>query len=172
MGKTSVGCALMGALHELQWAAVKVSSHLHQEQNVVTEELDVESRHDTGRYLRAGARRGFLVSGELPDATASVQRIRLSAVEVDSLLVESNRIDWHSIAGEAEPGLALAVVGDSWEKTSLAALAERADALVARLDTDPSHVPAAFAGKRMFFLPEGLWMSDELVEFVRSRLLR
>ena len=170
-GKTAVGCALIAALPELQWAAVKVSSHGHGALDAVTEESDVDSQHDTGRYLRAGARRGFLVSGEPPDATASVQRIRLSAAELDSLLVESNRIDWHSIAGEGEPGLVLAVIGDSWEKASLAGLAERADALVVGHDAELIEVAATVAGKRVFLLPEGLWTTDELVKFVRGRLL-
>ncbi len=173
-GKTAVGCALIAAIRELRWAAVKVSPHSHESGEGIREETDASSPKDTGRYLAAGARRAFLVTADSdPMADELIRAVRGRAAECDALLVESNR-DLAGIAGEGEPAVLLAVMDDSWAKSSLPDTVARADALILTGGGLSQELARELLQKEsrkpVFRLPEGMWCSGELLDFVRAKL--
>jgi hypothetical protein len=173
-GKTAVGCALIAAMPELRWAAVKVSPHAHGSGESIREETDASSRKDTGLYLAGGARRAFLVTADSdPMADELIQAARERAAECDALLVESNR-DLSSIAWEREPMVLLAVMDGTWAKLSLPDTVARADAFVltggALSQELAGELLQGESRKPVFRLPEGMWCSGELLDFVRAKL--
>jgi hypothetical protein len=173
-GKTAVGCALMAAIPEFSWAAVKVTPHRHDVGEELWEELDFRSEKDTGRYLAAGARRAFLVSGAADlQAAELVSETRSRASLCDALLVESNRIAAGTVARRGEATVSLAVLAGpeaEW-KASLRESAGMADALVLADGVSPEEFISPFARKPVFGLATGKWSVPELVRFVRGRLL-
>ena len=171
-GKTAVGCALIAALPELRWVAVKISPHLHRDE-AVWEELDSNSDKDTGRYLAAGAAQAFLLS-ELPEDSAASMLDAMRLVAKDgSLLVESNGIDGALLARADEPVITLAVLaGASTEwKASLQKRVLTADALALTGGLTREELPAELQMKPTFQLKNERWSSPELIKFVRARLL-
>ena len=173
-GKTAVGCALMAAMPEFSWAAVKVSPHRHDVDEELWEELDFRTAKDTGRYLAAGARRAFLVSGATDlRAVELVLEARERTSLCDALLVESNRVAAGSVArpGEAEVSLAVLAGAEAEWKASLRESAGMADALVLANGVSPEEFASPFLRKPVFGLAAGEWSVPELVRFVRGRLL-
>ena len=173
-GKTAVGCALIAAMPEFSWLAVKVTSHGHDVEEELWEELDSHSEKDTGRYLAAGARRAFLMSGvtDLREAEL-ISEARSGASLCDALLVESNRISASASANQGEPAASIAVLSGTeveW-KASLRESAGRMDALVLANGLSPEEFTSPFLRKPVFGLAAGQWSVPELVRFVRSRLL-
>jgi len=171
VGKTVVGCALIAAMPELQWVAVKISPHEHEIAPGAWEEVDRDSEKDTGRYLRAGARRAFLVTAS-DDAASDVVRVRKMASECDSILMETNREPADLIFND-EPVVRLAVLAGAprdW-KASLPGAAERADGLILTAGLLEDGLPAVLRRKRIFSFPMGAWTSRELVHFVRGKLM-
>ncbi len=73
VGKTSFVCGLIAAIPELAWTAVKITSHMHAEMDVVLEDkgANAEESRDTLRYLRAWAERAFLVTAETSHVSRS-----------------------------------------------------------------------------------------------------
>ena len=173
-GKTAVGCALIAAMPEFSWAAVKASPHGHDTGEELWEELDTHSQKDTGRYLAAGARRAFLVSGVTDSRAAErVAEARERASLCDALLVESNRIAAGAVARRGEPCVSLAVLDGpeaEW-KASLREAAGMADALVLANGTSAEEFASPFLRKPVFGLAAGQWSVPELIQFVRARLL-
>jgi len=170
-GKTAVACALMAAMPELRWVAVKVSPHSHGLQDGVWEEQDRESEKDTGRYLRAGARRAFLVRGG-DDAGEVVEKVRVLAADCDSGLVESNRVMASAVAKPGEPVVSIAVLagGEEEWKASLFETAGRIDALV--LAGGPPRTSFdVLEASPVFALEAGKWVNTELIDLIRNRLL-
>jgi hypothetical protein len=173
-GKTAVGCALIAAMPELRWAAVKVTPHLHDETLGIWEETDAGSEKDTGRYLAAGARRAFLVtvdSASLAEESTLVARER--AVQCDAWLIESNR-ELAELAPDGERVVRLAVVAgvpEEW-KASLRDAVARADGLVLVGGLRMEDLPLEWRGKTTFSLPMGEWTTPKLVAFVRLLLSR
>lgn len=169
-----MGCALIAAMPEFAWAAVKASPHTHEAGEELWEELDFLSQKDTGRYLAAGARRAFLVSG-VKDAgmAALISEARERASLCDALLVESNRIAAGVVARRGEPYISLAILdGPETEwKASLRESAGMADALVLANGMAAEDFASPFLRKPVFGLAAGKWSLPELVRFVRARLL-
>ena len=156
VGKTAVGCALIAALPELRWTAVKISPHEHG-LPAVWEETDRSSAKDSGRYLAAGAERAFLVRG---DAEAELAGL----AGTGALLVESNR----RLSG----ALFLAVLAGheaSWKPSMRDRVAE-ADALVLMGGMTVAELPEALRGKPVFDLAAGEWLTPRLLRFVGERL--
>jgi len=173
-GKTAVGCALVRALEELCWTAVKVTPHLHGG-DPVWEELDTNSPKDTGRYLAAGAKRAYLLEGSIPlDAVlANLAVVRDRDCPGGGFLIESNRVPPEWIASHGERTLCLALLrGPSCDwKSSLWERAARANALVLTGGYCCDELPLEFRGKRVFQMIPGHWSSPELVCFVRRELI-
>ena len=175
-GKTSVGCALVRALEEFCWTAVKVTPHIHELSAAVNEELDFASEKDTGRYLAAGAKRAFLIQGEAPgeNAADTLSLIRSSDCSGHCLLVESNRVDPESLAQDGESSVCIALLNGQpvhW-KASLAERAANAHALVLTGGFCCDELPAELRKKRVFQMVPGQWISPELVRFVRQSFSR
>ena len=154
--------------------AVKVSPHWHDTRKDLWEELDFCSEKDTGRYLAAGARRAFLVSGaEDLRAAELVLEARGRASQCNALLVESNRIAAGVVTNPGEAAVSIAMLAGveaEW-KTSLLESAGMADALVLANGVSREEFTSPFLRKPIFELAAGQWSSPELIKFVRARLL-
>jgi hypothetical protein len=173
-GKTAVGCALMAAMPELRWAAIKVTSHVHDLGEELWEEPDFRSAKDTGRYLAAGARRSFLISGVAQSRSVElVAEVRSRAGVCDALLVESNRIAAAVVTNRDEQSVSIAVLAgaESEWKPSLLDCVGSVDALVLTGGVSPEKFDSPFLRKPVFGLAPGQWSVPELVRFVRGRLL-
>jgi len=177
-GKTAVACALIAAMPERRWVAVKVSPHRHglppELTPELTQETEPESQKDTGRYLRAGATASFWIPGansywkdELVELLREVSRL---APEANAWIVESGRIDRSVLAAVLGPVLSLAVLGadvKEW-KPSTSSWQDCADALVLAGGLSREQLPQELQGMRSFQLPPGEWLTGELLKFVRE----
>jgi hypothetical protein len=170
-----VGCALIAAMPEFQWVAVKITPHLHGSPDALKEETELESPKDTGRYLRAGAIGSYLASvlqtvGARKDL---FREISLRVPETCAWMVESGGIETGIVAEIAGPVVSLAVLsGDSAEwKSSLVSRLASIDALVLTEGLLTEQLSPQFCGSQSFRLPEGKWVTSELLEFLRGRLL-
>lgn len=173
-GKTAVGCALIAAMPEPNWLAVKVTPHLHGVDGGLWEEEDQESSTDTGRYLRAGAAHAFLISNVSDEGIPELLlRARDGCAEASALLVESNRVDPEMVVDRGERTVCLAVLSGpvaGW-KASLRGRMDGADAVVLTGGLSLEELPAGVGEKVMFRLAEGQWLSPELLAFVRERIV-
>jgi hypothetical protein len=150
-GKTSLICALIRAIPEARWTAVKVSGHEHgtDDPYTLTAESDPEGPHDSSRYLRAGAARSYLLlhaQGRLADA---IPALRAVVDAGGNTILESSRV-----LEFIQPDLFLFVRNDSVPefKETARAYEPRADAIVA---VGGAADPAP----------------NEVIELVRARLL-
>ena len=68
VGKTTLICGVIAALHGFRWIAGKITSHDYGQVEPLVEERVTGQETDTRRFLAAGAERAFLISagkGEL-----------------------------------------------------------------------------------------------------------
>ncbi len=188
VGKTSVVAGLIGALPQFCWTAVKITQYGHgicsadgalcdcatdDHSWAITEERDCSGEPDTSRFLVAGASRALWVrtrQGLLAEAMPALRsRISCSA----NLIIESN-----SVMKFVRPDLYLPVLDPSTAdfKASAQQFMDRADAVILH---DGSNAPLwagvslkAVADKPLFRINPPPYVTDELVHFVRTRLLR
>lgn len=165
IGKTSLICALIAALPECRWTAVKVTSHDHGKPALIWEETQAGQETDTARYRSAGASRALLITardGKIPVA-------ELQAVIADDrwLIFETNQIQ-----SLPKPDVILALIGSekTESKPSFVAVVRRADAFVCTsescgptLNRDPRPRP-------VFVLSDLQHISLELTQWMRARL--
>lgn len=171
VGKTALVCAVIAALREFEWMAVKITGHDYEPtaalasksgstQATVWEEQRPGSETDTARYLAAGARRALLVKRR--GAKMPVEEIRHAIGTGRNVIFESNRI-----VDVVEPCVCLALIGDAAErKPSFLRLLRVADAVV-RVGGEVEDVPAGVRGFRLQSL-DGL--SAEMVKWLRERV--
>ncbi len=132
VGKTSVVEDMLRAQPARTWTAIKIASHRHvstQGPFLIHEEL-APAASDTGRYLRAGAARAFLI--QAADLEPALPAIRELLADSDDTIIESNRIlDYLS------PDLCLFVLdfAEADMKASCLRHLRRADKVVVRNDT-------------------------------------
>lgn len=140
VGKTALMCGVIAALSDLEWVAVKITSHEHWTVEPIWEESEPGEETDTARYLAAGARRAFLLTvPETHDLNETVLGRVLGeffryAGRGHNVIFESNRVLHH-----VQPNLCLMVKaesGDPEPKPSFQKAVQFADALVARADSD------------------------------------
>ena len=172
IGKTALVCAVIAALPEFEWTAVKVTGHDYEHgggsgpagKQVICEEREEGPGTDTARYLAAGARRALLVMRYGTDVPRSEIRAALSSDR--NVIFESNRI-----VDAVRPDLCLALVGEaSGEmKPSFSRLLRVADALVSVGAVRVQNVDAP-AGLRRFSLVGVERLSAEMVAWMRERL--
>jgi hypothetical protein len=161
-GKTTLVCALLEALPELHWIAVKITADDHGQPQPLWEETVANARKGTGRYLAAGARRSFLL-------TSTQESIDLDPLwaQIDSganLIFESNRI-----VDTLSPDLTLALLGAGDEaKPSFAPFLERADAILGAKEAS-SRLPLR-AAQRFFPATALEPLGPELLAWVRRSL--
>lgn len=146
VGKTALVCAVISALREFEWTAVKITGHDYGSLEdagsrldlVIQEEPRAGEVTDTERYLAAGARRALLVTRVASDMPMNELRHALGSDR--NVIFESNRI-----VDAVEPDVCLALVGGQERKASFERLLRMADAVVvvdgARLDGLPATVP-------------------------------
>jgi molybdopterin-guanine dinucleotide biosynthesis protein len=176
-GKTAVGSALIAALPEYRWIAMKVTPDRHGLPDGLWEETDRHSDKDTGRYLAAGARRSFLVPGSQAAASSIVDsRWFVEALgrapEADGVLVESGSLSPATVALAGEPTVWLAVLAGrvaEWKSSLWAGMASL-DAVVLSAGLKPEKLPPELRQKPAFRLAESNWSTPELVNFVRGAL--
>jgi hypothetical protein len=163
-GKTAVVCALIRAVAEAGWTAVKIARHAHGGGAYQIDEETAPGATDTGRYLAAGARRAFLVRTAPGGLSAAMPAVRGILDLGPHAIVESN-----SILEFVRPDLYLAVAAaDRPEfKESAGRYFARADAIVV---VDAGDVPGAWSGRPRFPVAPPLFASPELAELVRARL--
>ena len=174
-GKTAVGCALIAAMPEFQWVAVKVTPHLHDRQAGLREETELDSSKDTARYLRAGAMRSFLISASRSShAIANGQLLGKVAqlAPVAAAWIVEGGVDAGDLNEIAGPVVSVAILrgrAEEWKPSVLSRLAS-ADALVVTGGGLPEQLSPELQSISSFYLPEGQWVSAELLSFVRARL--
>ena len=195
VGKTALVCAVVAALPEFAWTAVKLRGHDYESagrgsissadfQPVIHEELSAGQETDTARYLAAGARRALLVTRSGPNVP--IDEIRSAIGEDRNIIFESNRI-----VDVIKPDVCLALVGDNTErKPSFERLLRKADAVVSvgadSFNSHPSHdVAVKWMGHpsvgdeaedagdvvRRFRLQSVDQLSPEMANWLRERLV-
>jgi len=185
VGKTSAASALIAALPECRWVAVKISAHGHGRDAVVAEEpyfltrlarwlrcplLAPRPANDTARFLAAGARRAYWVSGSGDGLDSAVRELLARIRSSPHVIIESNLVVEY-----LKPDFCLlvlnAAVGEF--KDSARALAARADAALVVGCGGP---PPAWSGQKVLERLPKFQTGDlrslprELVELVRSRI--
>lgn len=162
-GKTALICGLIRALPELQWTAVKITSHVHDKRTPIWEETAAGTETDTGRYLSAGAKRALLVTAADPDLGSIVQQILSAHSLAGAMVFESNRVLCH-----LKPNLCLAAATNPHgsRKPSFALVEQHMDALVEVAGHD--HV---VPGEKMQFHLRSLErVSPPMCAWLRERL--
>ncbi len=171
-GKTAVACALIAAMPQFRWLALKATPHGHDHLENTFEELDPSSEKDTGRYLAAGARRAFLLTESPEPLPTRITRLRAESPELDAVVIESNQVSPFQITNTGEKSVTLALLADSparW-KSSVWRSLERADAwLVPAVESLQPELVSFLANRNhvpVFSLEPGNWLSQETLNFV------
>lgn len=158
VGKTAVIAALIRALPDAGWTALKISPHAHA--------IEQRAASDSARYLAAGARRSFLLRAP------ALPEIREVLDSAPNAIVESN-----SILDFIDPDLYLMVLDFSVPdfKDSARKRLDRADALVivesAVARPAWSGVPAAWIeSKPSFTVKPPEYASPALAAYLAGRL--
>jgi molybdopterin-guanine dinucleotide biosynthesis protein len=164
VGKTTLACALIAALPEFRWTAVKISGHVHEHPEPVWEESAAGEETDTERYLAAGAQRALLVTAL--EGVIPIAELRAALAQDSDVLFESNRIVEHF-----KPDLCLAMLGDpdADRKLSFERIVAHADVFVVLAKSDAK----AFAlppNATVFPLVSFQAMPPELLAWLRARL--
>lgn len=107
IGKTSAVCAVIRAMRELRWTAIKVTQFGHgicsangescdcetaDHTIAVSEERDRTSGTDSSRYLTAGAERSLWVRTRQGQLAEAMPRIRREIAAADNVIFESNSV--------------------------------------------------------------------------------
>jgi hypothetical protein len=163
-GKTTLACALIAALSEFDWTAVKISRHGHRMPEPVFEETAAGQGRDTARYLSAGARRALLVTAD--DSELPLDELNSACGEDAHVLLESNRIIENLC-----PDVCLAVVGEGGDiKPSFSPLLHRADAVVARSHAALERIERPTSACA-FLLEDLRTVPPEMATWLRGRLM-
>jgi len=191
IGKTSVVAALIAALPERRWTAIKITQFGHgvcsangepcdcetaDHTLAITEERDRSSGTDTSRYLAAGAERSFWVRTRQGQLSEAMPRVRQLLGAAENAIVESN-----SVLRFLQPDISLSVLDPrvSDFKASALRYLDRVDALLVPEDALTGLV-AAWEGvsarllvrKPHFLLRPPVYCTAELAAFVEERLAR
>jgi molybdopterin-guanine dinucleotide biosynthesis protein len=183
IGKTSVVAGLIACLPEFHWTAFKITQYGHgfctadgkpcQCQTAdscvsLTSERDAASGTDTSRFLAAGAARSLWVRTRIGMLAEAMPRIEKELAASENAILESN-----SILEFLRPDLYLTVVdpGVADFKDSARRFLDNADAvLLASTNSVSSTLNLAPDSKPHFHIAPPAYMSDDLVDFVRTRL--
>ncbi len=185
VGKTSAVAAIIAALPEFEWTAVKVTQFGHgicsrsgqpcdcacgDRDWVIEEELCSNSGTDTARFLAAGATRVLWVRSRVGVLGDVLPALRTSLEGARNVIAESN-----SLAGLISPDLYLTLLdaGNSDFKQSAARHLQAAHAVLAvgglKVNPQwPSQVPERLEGKRVLTVNPPSYINDEVVKLVRS----
>jgi len=186
VGKTSVVAGLIARLPEMRWTAMKVTQYGHgfctadgapcdcqtdDHTLAISEERDVASDTDTARFLAAGAVRSLWVRTRQGMLAEAMPRIRKELAAAENAIVESN-----SVMQFLRPDLYLTVLdaGTADFKESARLFLDRADAVLVRAtELEPRWAGVSarlIEGKPRFVIAPPMYMTDEIVAFVRARI--
>jgi hypothetical protein len=167
VGKTGLVCAIISALPEFAWTAVKITGHDYEPSknkslagDSIREETRAGQHTDTARYLAAGARRALLVTRTGSDVPIDTI---LRAIGTDrNVIFESNRI-----IDVLKPDVCLALSSAHDRKPSFDRLIRIADAALTFQGSTPAEFPSGiphFELTSLDRLPADfeLWLRDRL----------
>lgn len=187
VGKTSVVAGLIAALPEMHWTAVKITQYGHgicsangepcdcatdDHSWAVSEERDRSSESDSSRFLVSGAARSLWVRTRQGMLAEAMPRLRKELATAENAILESN-----SVMRFLRPDLYITVLdaGNADFKASAKEFLDRADAVVLHDDKDSvawkSISLKPVAGKPVFRIAPPPYVTGDLVEFVRGRVL-
>lgn len=191
VGKTSVMTGLIRATRQLNWTAVKISTHqgsaLHAGGTVgsqgkrdlpftLAEEKKPSPFTDTGRYLAAGARRAFWLQVKSDCLDEAIAALIDALGNKENILIESG-----SVLSVLKPEVAILVLNRSRRevKPNFRRALARADAVVeissartgtASLPRLPSGMRQFSSAVRRFTVTRKDYFSSGLCRFVRRKL--
>ena len=184
VGKTSVVAGLIAALPEAHWTAIKITQYGHgicsadgapcdcatdDHSWAITDEYDRSGTSDSSRFLVAGAERSLWVrtrQGMLAEAMPELRK-RLAG----NVIMESN-----SVMKFVRPDVYLTVLDLNIQdfKRSALEFLDRADAVLLHEGAEAPQWDGVslrlIEGKPVFRIAPPTYLSDEVVDFVRSRL--
>ena len=188
VGKTSVVSGLIAALREMHWTAIKVTQYGHgicsadgepcdcatdDHSWAVNAERSRAGDSDTSRFLVAGAEKVYWARTRQGFLAEAMPRLRLILAESANVIVESN-----SMMNFVRPDIYLSVLDyDTRDfKPSAREFLDRATAVI--VHAAPEAIPAwddvslkLIASKPVFAIEPPQYVTPELVEFVRQRLV-
>ncbi len=189
VGKTSVVAAIIAALPQLGWTAVKITQHGHGICSrsgepcgcaitapdcpyAIEEECDAAGRSDTSRFLRAGARRSLWVRTPVHALGTAMPALRAALDGSEHVIMESN-----SVLEFLRPDVYLTVLDPAVTdfKVSARRFLDQADAalIIRRMGTMggmgimEGDVPSL---KPVFHTERGVWLTPDVVCFLQQRL--
>ena len=188
VGKTSVVAELIAALPQMHWTAAKITQYGHgicsadgtpcdcatdDHSWAVSEERDRSGESDSSRFLVAGAARSLWVRTRQGMLAEAMPRLRQELAQAENAIVESN-----SVLRFLRPDLYITVLDASNPdfKASAKEFLDRADAVVLQDSASPvawqkiSLKPTQ--GKPVFRISPPPYVTAELAEFVRGRVVR
>jgi molybdopterin-guanine dinucleotide biosynthesis protein len=183
-GKTSVAAALISALAEYAWTAIKISPHWHdgppaasgasvkESSFEIIEESNRQGRSDTSRFLAAGAARSLWVRAREGHLAAAIQTLLPIIRSNPFVIIESN-----SILRFIRPDLFIIVIRFDLEdfKDSAREMLRHAHAVVV-VNSNPSKPiwkgvsREALAGIPLFATADPQILPVGLLDLVRSKL--
>jgi hypothetical protein len=194
VGKTSVVAGLIAALPGFHWTAIKITQYGHgicsaneeacdcvtaDHSLAVSEEKDRSGESDTSRFLVAGADHSWWVRTQQGQLAEAMPRIRKILAATENAIIESN-----SILRFLKPDLYLTVLDPQTAdfKASAQTYLDRADGVILHSSNANSSSPALdrpswervslkpVSGRPTFRIQPPNYLTQEVVEFVRSRL--
>jgi len=187
VGKTSVVAGLISALGDWDWTAVKITPDGHgicsargnacncatpDHSWEISEERDRSKDSDSSRFLLAGARQSLWVRTQQGDLEQVMPALRARLATAGNVIIESN-----SVARYLQPDLYLAILDFTVAdfKKSSRELLDRAGGFVVRESAAPPKwqniALEATSSKPIFRIQPPLYVTSELIDFVRSRSL-
>ena len=190
IGKTSVVSSLIAHLKDLHWTAFKITQYGHgfctadgqpcdcqtdEHTIAISAERDPNTGTDSARFLAAGAVRSLWVRTRQGRLAEAMPRVRKELAGAENAILESN-----SLMQFLQPDLYLSVLdyGTADFKESARLYLDRADAVLLRRSGVelaprwPSVSMKLLEGKPQFVLGPADSLTDEVVDFVRSAVMR
>jgi len=179
VGKTSVVAAIIAALPQLGWTAVKITQFGHGICSrsgepcgcaitapdcpyAIDEERDAAGRSDTSRFLRSGARRALWVRTPMGALGTAMPALCAALDGSKHVIMESN-----SVLEFLRPDVYLTVLdpGVTDFKVSARHFLDQADAalVIGPAGDAPSMKP-------VFHAERGVWLTPDVVKFLQQRL--
>jgi hypothetical protein len=185
VGKTSVVAGLVAALQEFEWTAVKITQYGHgicsangeacdcatgDHSWAISEERDRSGESDTSRFLVAGAKSAMWVRTEQGHLAEAMPAVRKRLAEARNVILESN-----SVLKFLRPDLYLTVLDPATMdfKNSAREFLDRANAVILHGNRDAAWQGVSLkpvAGRPLFCITPPVYVTPEIVEFVRERL--
>jgi hypothetical protein len=187
VGKTSVVAGIIAALPDMRWTAVKITQFGHgvcsangepcdcetdDHSWAVTEERDRSGGSDSSRFLVSGASRSLWVRTRQGMLAEAMPRLRKELASAENAILESN-----SVIRFLRPDLYVTVLDAANPdfKATAREYLDRADAVILHDgETEPAWNNVSLkpvAGKPVFRISPPPYVTEELIDFVRGRVL-